>query len=351
MNDGLLSVLMFAYNSESRLRQSVLTVLEFFEHEKIPIELIIIDDGSADSSFSKAKRLETEFSKVSAYRLSRNYTTPYAQFAGLSLARGDCAVFCPDDLQRPLDVLLHMYRLWQEGHKLVVAHRASRQDHPLSTFFAKSYYRLMNALSVVSFPPGGADGFLADREIISIIVKRIHPIHTSVVVEVLRLGFDPVYVPYHRPPSKEKSRWTLGKKATLAADTFFACSSFPIKLITALGLFSFLFSIILIIGTVYGKFYGDGSLFGFSIPGWASILIFVSLFSGINLLSLGIIAEYIWRIFEEVKDRPGYVIRNDIDYSAGSESRDNFDCSSAPGIDLGSGESRSDLALKAGDEG
>ncbi len=335
MNDGLLSVLMFAFNSESRLQQSVLAVLEVFDREGIPIELIIIDDGSTDGSFSQAKRLEKRFSKVTAYRLSRNYTTPYAQFAGLSLARGDCAVFCPDDLQRPLDVIVQMYRQWQDGHKLVIAHRSSRRDHPVTIFLANAYYRLMNMLSVVSFPPGGADGFLADREIISILVERIHPIHTSVVVEALRLGFDPVYVPYHRPPSKEKSRWTLRKKAALAADTFFACSSFPIKLITTLGLFSFLFSIAMIIVTIYGKLYGHGSFFGFSIPGWASTVIFISLFSGINLLSLGVIAEYIWRIFEEVKGRPGYVIRNDEDYDiAGSKVQERFGNSASPDIDL-----------------
>ncbi len=314
VEDGLLSILMFAFNSGARLERSAQTVLEFFEQEGIPIELIIVDDGSKDDSFARAKRLEKRFSRIRAYRLSRNYTTPYAQFAGLSLSRGECAVFCPDDLQRPLSVLAQMYRRWQEGHKLVIAHRLSRGDNAVTNFFANAYYRVMNALSVVEFPPGGADGFLADREIISILVERIRPIHTSVVVEVLRLGFDPCYVAYDRPAPDGKSRWTMKKKLALAADTFFACSSFPIRLITALGLFFFVFSIILILLIVYGKLYGRGSIFGMSIPGWASMVTFVSLFSGINLLSLGVIAEYIWRILEEVKNRPGYIIRNDENY-------------------------------------
>lgn len=305
-----LSILLFSFNSSCRLESSVSKIINFFEKEKISFELLIIDDGSQDNSFEIAERLEIKDNRIKAYQLSRNYTTPYAQFAGLSRCRGNCAVFVPDDLQRPLTVVLKMYRLWESGHKLVIPYRKSRSDSLVGDYCSNLYYRIMNTLSEVTFPPGGADGFLADREIIDILNEKINPINTTTMVEVLRLGFDPFFFPYDRPATEGKSRWTFAKKYKLAKDTFFSSSSFPIKLIFYMGLGSFIFSLCLIAITVYAKLFGDFSVkFGFSVPGWASTVIFVSLFSGLVLFSLGIIAEYIWRILEEVKNRPGYIIK------------------------------------------
>jgi dolichol-phosphate mannosyltransferase len=174
---------------------------------------------------------------------------------------------------------------------------------------SKMYYRLMNKLSVVKYPPGGCDVFLADREIIDIFNQRIHPINTSTTAEALRMGFDPVFIPFDRPNVRSKSRWTLSKKIKLAADSFFTFSNFPIHLITYLGILTAFFSFLLILLTVIVKLSGEKYLFGFSIPGWTTTVIFISFFSGLILFSLGIIAQYIWRIYEEVKDRPGYIIK------------------------------------------
>jgi dolichol-phosphate mannosyltransferase len=128
---------------------------------------------------------------------------------------------------------------------------------------------------------------------------------------VLRLGFNPVFIPYDRPLGKNKytSRWTLKKKIKLAKDTFYSSSSFPIKFITNLGLLTALFSFFVLIFYVYIYIYGNKAFWGITIPGWTSIVVFISFFSGIILISLGVIAEYIWRIYEEVKARPGYIIK------------------------------------------
>lgn len=163
----------------------------------------------------------------------------------------------------------------------------------------------MNTLSDIKFPKGGADIFLADREIIDIFNKYIHPKNTSTIIEVLRLGFDPVYLPFNRPAGNNiKSRWTLRKKMRLALDTFFSSSSFPIKFITTLGISSFFLSIGLILYYVWARLTGM-----IEIPGWTLLVVTITFFSGLILLSLGIIAEYIWRIFDEVKARPGFIIK------------------------------------------
>ncbi len=236
----LLSLLIPAFNSEKRLRPAYEALRDCLEKENIPFEMLIIDDGSKDNTWELMQTLAAEDPRVRPFRMSRNYTSPYVHFAGMSVCRGACITFMPDDLQRPLETMVECYRIWERGHKLVISYRTSRNDGWLNDLFSNTYYRIMNALSEVTFPPGGADGFLADREIIDIMNTRIHPIHTSSVVEVLRLGFDPVFVPYDRPSRPGKSRWTWKKKVRLAMDTFFSSSAFPIRAITYLGLGHFL---------------------------------------------------------------------------------------------------------------
>ena len=311
MNKELFSIILLSYYSEDRIKAVYEIVKEKFEEEKIPFEFIIIDDGSKDNSYNIGLELEAEFDNVKAYQLSRNFTSQYSKFAGFSLAKGNYITSMPDDWQVPIDIYVKMYRKCQEGEKIVIPHRKSRNDGFFTDLFAKSYYRIMNSISDVQFPKGGADVFAIDREIVDILNNNIHPINTSTLTEVLRLGYDPFYFEFDRPVNNYcKSRWTFKKKIKLAKDTFFSSSSFPIKFITFLGVSSSVFSLFLIIFSIIIKILGEKSLGGFSIPGWTSTLIFLSLFSGLILLSLGIIAEYIWRIYEEVKDRPGYIIKS-----------------------------------------
>lgn len=305
----LLSIVIPSFQSETRIENAVAAVSKTMRDEKIPFEIIIIDDGSTDQSFEKALTLEKSFDFIRAYQLSRNYTSPYVQFAGLQLAKGSCFVSVPDDLQRPLDVVVNMYRAWEKGAKIVIAHHDKRSDGIISDFFSKSYYRLMNLFSDITFPLGGADGFLADREVINLMNERISPRNTTPTIEALRLGFEPVFLPYTRPKTYHKSRWTLKKKIKLASDSFFSSSNFPIKFITAIGFLTSLFSFLLIVSIIIAKLFTDNNLFGFPIQGWATIVVLVSFFNGLVLFCLGIVAAYIWRIFEEVKNRPAYIIK------------------------------------------
>jgi dolichol-phosphate mannosyltransferase len=308
-NNKMLSIVLLTFFSEKRVDWVYEQVTTVMEAENIPFELIIIDDGSTDKSYEKACLLEARDNRVRAYQLSRNYTSHYARFAGLSKCNGACAVGIPDDLQTPLHVVVKMYRLWETGNKIIVPFRATRNDGIFSDFFSRMYYGIMNSISDVNFPKGGADAYLIDREIIDIMNERIHPVNTSTIVEVLRLGFDPIFIPFDRPATKTKSRWTFKKKLKLATDTILSSSSFPIKCITVIGFISLIISILAIVFSIVLKLSGNQHLFGFSIPGWTSTFILISFFSGLILFSLGIIAEYIWRIYEEVKGRPGYIIR------------------------------------------
>jgi polyisoprenyl-phosphate glycosyltransferase len=307
----LFSVLIPTFNSEKRLQNAYEVITKRLELEHIPFELLIIDDGSTDNSWQVAQVLAATDKRVRTFRLSRNFTTPYVHFAAFSVARGACIMFMPDDLQRPVETLIECYRTWEMGHKIVISYRNSRNDGWFTDFCARTYYRIMNLMSDISFPINGADGFLADREIIDILNTRITPIRTSSMIEVLRLGFDPAYVGHDRVKSSGKSRWTWRKKVNLAKDNFFASSSFPIRFISNLGLGISMLCLLSIPFLMYIRFCAHSQLFGFRIPGWTTIITLATLFNGLMLLCLGIVAEYIWRIYEEVKGRPGFIIRQE----------------------------------------
>jgi dolichol-phosphate mannosyltransferase len=307
----LLSIILLSYYSGDRIGIAYHNVKDILIKEHIPFEFIIIDDGSGDQSFQMAKELEIKESNVCAYQLSRNYTSNYAWFAGLSVCKGACAIAIPDDEQQPYQTIVEMYRLWEQGHQVIIPNRITRDDPWNSRIFSIVYYKIINALSDITYPEGGADLAFIDREVIDMLNDRIHPINTAVVPEILRMGFTPIYLPYARPIglNKGKSRWTFKKKLRLAKDVFFSSSSFPIKFITNLGFWTAFLSVIIMIFYAYIAIFGNRQFWGVTVPGWISIILFITFFCGLILLSLGVIAEYIWRIYEEVKARPGYIIK------------------------------------------
>ena len=309
-SENLLSVILLSYNSSIRIKDVYDKVAQLLEDKEIPFELLIIDDGSEDNSYQIASDLEKVKSNVRAFQLSKNYTSFYAMFAGLSVCRGDCAIIIPDDEQLPYQVIVSAYQFWQEGNKIIIPQRTNRNDGIINDLFANSFYRIINFLSDVKFPKGGADTFLIDREIIEIINSRIHPIKTSIIAEILRLGFSPVFLPYERSSGiNNRSRWTERQRINYFKDTLFSNSSCPIRVIKTMGFcfsgISFLAILIYIFKIITGR-----PVIMESIPYWAPTAIIISFFSGLILYSLGIIAEYTWRIYEEVKNRPGYIIKN-----------------------------------------
>lgn len=308
----LLSVVLLSYYSGSRIARAYGRLSALLDREGIPFELVVMDDGSKDDSFAQAQALAASEPRVRAYSLSRNYGSPCSALASCSVVRGACMTFIPDDEQQPYDTIVQAYRLWEQGHKLIFPCRKKRAERGVGAWCSKSYYRLMNALSDVSFPPGGCDTVFFDRELIEIVNTRLSHRNTSIIPELLRLGYDPVFLPYERPLglNEGKSRWTLRKKIRLTVDTFLSSSSVPIKLITAMGFSFSALALLAIPFYAYIALFGNQHFWGVRVPGWTSLLVALCFFSGLILFSLGIIAEYIYRIFDEVKHRPAWIIRN-----------------------------------------
>jgi len=306
----MLSVILLSYYSKERIAEAYNKVSQVMETNNILFEFIIVDDGSQDESYTMALELEKSHKNIRAYQLSRNYSSNYAAFAGLSVCSGDCAAIIPDDEQQPYSTLAEMYRLWEKGEKVIIPYRQTRDDGFMTNLAARTFYSIINKISEVKFPKGGADTFLIDRELVDLLNERIHPINTAIVTEVLRLGFSPSYIPYDRTRGvNRKSRWTLKKKIRFFKDIFFSGSTWPIRIITWMGLLFAFAAFCMIIFYGYIGLFGNPAFWGERLPGWTSTVVIIAFFSGIILFSLGIIAEYIWRIYEEVKGRPGYIIR------------------------------------------
>lgn len=312
MENKTLSLILLSYYSGERLRKVYEDVTKVFGEENIPIELLIMDDGSKDNSFAIACELEKQHPDVvRAYQLSRNFGSVYSHLAGQSICTGACAMSIPDDEQMPYDAIVRMYRLWEEGHKIIIPYRDKRDDPKWSKLMSNTYYSIMNKVSEIQYPKGGADGAFLDREVIDIMNERIHPRNTMFIAEVLNLGFSPYFMPYERPLGlgKGKSRWTFRKKLKLAKDSLFAASTFPVRCISTLGMLSCLISVPTFVFYFYVAAFGNRHFWGMNIPGWFSIILLILLFGGLILVALGVVAEYLWRIYDEVKDKPGYIIK------------------------------------------
>lgn len=306
-----LSIIFLSYYSGNRVWRCYERLGTLLAKERIPFEFIVMDDGSKDDSYLQARALESKYDNVCAYRLSRNYGSNYSLLAGLTKCHGACAMPMVDDEQQPYETVVAMYRLWEQGHKIIIPYRKSRDDAFMSRFLSNSFYAIMNRMTDVKYPPGGADLFFLDREVVDILNAQIHPRNTSGIAEVLRLGFNPYFYAYERPLglNKNKSRWTFRKKWRLAKDNFFSASTFPIRLIAFFGGVSFGASLLAGVFYAYIVLFGNRQFWGAPVPGWTSLVVLILAFGGLILLSLSVLAEYVWRIYDEVKARPGYIIR------------------------------------------
>ncbi len=308
---GILSIVLLSYYSRERIIKSFQAVKDLLDGERIPFEFIVIDDGSKDESYQVAIDLERNQDNVHVYQLSKNYGSMYSIFAGLSVSKGACVLPLVDDEQQPYSTIVQMYRLWQTGEKIIVPYRTRRDDPKLSRFFSNAFYRTMNSISDIKYPIGGADLALIDREVVDILNTRIHPRNTMFIAEVLNLGFDPFFLPYERPAglNNGKSRWTFKKKMRLALDTLFSNTTFPLRIISFFGGIISLFSFAALLFYLYIAIWGNKEFWNIKVPGWISIILLMFMLGGFILLGLGIISEYLWRIYDEVKDRPGYIIK------------------------------------------
>jgi len=268
----------------------------------VELELIFVDDGSRDASFSELRKIKALRPATRVVKLSRNFGAVHASKTGLQFVTGDCFLVLAADLQDPPALIVDMVRRWQDGAKFVMCVREKRSDPPLTTLFAKAYYRILRAVVVPDYPDGGYDLALMDRVMLPHMQSSAKNINPNVFA--FWLGFRPEVIPYQRRMRVHgKSRWTFRKKLKFFLDTLLGFSIVPLRLISLVGIVVSLASLAFVAFVVV-----NGLLGRYDVPGFATLASIISFLLGLVICMLGVIGEYVWRIFDEVSRRPEAVI-------------------------------------------
>lgn len=271
---------------------------------------LFVDDGSKDKTWEILRKLAKKNKNVSAIKLSRNFGSYTALPAGLEIAfhkkKSDYFVMTTVDLQNPPELLPKLIDRVKGGARIVFGTRAEKNEG-LTSFFSDLFWNLIRRFALPNAPKGGTDYCLIDNKVAGDIVSSSEK-NSHIFNYILWLGYRQETIPFQRKEIKgRKSRWTISKKIKLLIDTFVSFSYVPIRTVTYIG-----FSIS-ILGFIYAMFIVIRRIvFGLAIEGWSSLMVVTLLISGVQLIMLGVVAEYLWRTFDSVRSRPMYLIDEEI---------------------------------------
>ncbi|MDY3554278.1 glycosyltransferase family 2 protein [Gemmata sp. JC717] len=268
----------------------------------VELELIFVDDGSGDGSYAELLKIKAARPATRVVKLSRNFGAVHASKAALQFVTGDAFMPLAADLQDPPALIVEMARRWLAGSKFVTCVRAKRADPPLTTLFAKAYYRLLRAVVVDDYPDGGYDLALMDKALLAHL--RASGKNSNPNVFAFWLGFKPDVIPYERRERVHgKSRWTFRKKWKFFLDTMLGFSIVPLRLISLTGMVVSAGSLMFVAFVVV-----NGLLGRYDVPGFATLASIIAFLLGLVICMLGVMGEYLWRIFDEINGRPEAVI-------------------------------------------
>ncbi len=274
------------------------------------LEMLFVDDCSTDNSFRLLSEIAGHDEQVRIIRFSKNFGSHVACLAGIVNAHGEACAFISADLQDPPELLPLLIAKWKGGDKIVFGVRdKDREDSIIVKVLSRIFFFLMRRLALKNMPVRGMDVFLIDRKVMDVI-KTIEEKNPNIFALILWTGFTFTEVSYRKEARKRgKSKWTFSKKIKILIDSFVAFSYFPIRLISSVGflisILGFLYAGVVIINRLF---------FAEPIQGWASLMVVLLVVSGVQLIMLGILGEYLWRNFDESRKRPTFIIQERINF-------------------------------------
>ena len=278
----------------------MLEKLENYENE-----IIFIDDGSKDRTLELLEEIAQKDKKIKIISFSRNFGHQAAVTAGLKEVAGDAVVIIDADMQDPPELIPDMLKLWEDGNDVIYGKRKTRKgESAFKLLSAKMFYRTLNALSNVEIPNDTGDFRLVDRKVVDVINSM--PEHNKFLRGLFSwVGFEQKAYEYERQERYAgKTKYPLKKMVKLASDGIIGFSTKPLKIVAGLGTIAIIISILILIYAILSFVFKWNSL----TPGWTSIMVTVTFFSGTILISLWMMGEYIARIYDESKNRPQYII-------------------------------------------
>lgn len=300
-----ISVIVPVFGEEQNLPRTVPRLIAFGSHLKgYELELVFVDDGSRDRSLPILVQYQKQHpATIVVVKLARNFGAMAAVQAGLSIATGDCVGAIDADLQDDPGLFLKMIPHWEKGMKAIFAVREDREEPLSRTLFSGLYYRLLRRFAIPDYPEGGFDVFLVDKQVVDE-VNRIGEKNTNIMSLIFWLGFEYVAIPSTRKDRVAgESKWSLARKVKLFIDSFAGFSQAPIRLIWLVG------ALFVLLSGIWGGYTVAVWRLGASSPaGFEVIGSLVAIAAGLQMIMLGIIGEYVWRILEESRKRPLYVI-------------------------------------------
>lgn len=305
-----LSIVIPIFNEEQNLAE-LTSRLKKVECDKITdYEYILVNDGSKDQSYPKMLELASLDHRFKIVQLSRNFGHQLAITAGMDLATGSAGIVMDGDLQDPPEVIPQLVAKWLEGFQIVYAVREKREGESFFKLFtAKMFYRVLKKITNVDIPLDTGDFRLIDRKVLDVL-KNMPEKHRFIRGMVAWSGFKSCPVFYHRDKRfAGKTKFTLGKMITFSIHGITSFSTYPLKMASSLGLLVSISGFFYLLYVIYLALFTDRT-----VEGWASMMVVILFIGGVQLLSLGIIGEYIGRINEEVKKRPNYIISELINF-------------------------------------
>jgi dolichol-phosphate mannosyltransferase len=304
-----LSILAPLYNEEESLPLLVARLNKVMDESPLNIEVVLVNDGSKDKTEDMMRQLALADSRYHCVFLARNYGHQLALSAGMSVVNGTEGVMVIDgDLQDPPELLGQFYELLKQGNDVVYAVRKKRKEGFLKRAAYYFFYRLLKKISYIDIPLDSGDFCLMNRRVVDILNKMPEE---SRYIRGMRswIGFKQVGLEYERDERQAgTSKYSFALLWKLAYNGIFNFSEFPIKLVSRIGVFVIIFSILYLIGVLLKKL-----IYGTVPEGFITLFFIISLFSGIQLISLGLIGEYILRIFFQTKGRPLFIIKDRIE--------------------------------------
>ncbi|MCR4866896.1 MAG: glycosyltransferase family 2 protein [Lachnospiraceae bacterium] len=308
----LLSVIVPCYNEEDNVfpfYEELMKNKEFFDKRGLDIEIIYINDGSKDETVNRVKELHEKDERVKLVSFSRNFGKESAIYAGFKKAKGDYVVMMDADLQDPPALLPEMFGYIDEGYDSVATRRVNRKgEPPIRSFFARMFYRLINKMSKTEIVDGARDYRLMTRQVTDSILSMCEYNRFSKGIYGW-VGYETKWVEFENiERTRGETKWSFWGLFKYSLEGIVAFTTAPLSLASFMGVLFCFFAFILIIFIIIRTW-----VFGDPTSGWPSLVCIISLISGVQLLCLGIMGQYLSRTYLEVKKRPLYFVKEEID--------------------------------------
>lgn len=301
-----ISFVIAVYHNEGALSKTHEKISSLFLNQlsHYKYEIVFVDDGSTDGSLAEVLKLRQHDANVKVISFTRNFGQMAAMLAGFKEATGDAVINISADLQDPVELIPLMVEKWQEAAETVICYRTDRSDTFLSKLFSRLAYGVLR-ISLPQIPPGGFDFVLMDRKVMDEF-NAIDVRHRFFQGDLLWTGYRTSFIPYVRlARSIGKSQYNFAKKLKNFLDAVLDVSYLPIRLISLVGVTTATLGVFYSISIFISWLHGETPF-----QGWAPLMIAILLVGGLIMVMLGVIGEYVWRINEEVRKRPNYVVRD-----------------------------------------